>query len=812
MFGRKKMKYALAASVAAFTVVEVGIAYAAMDEILVRARKREETLQSVPVAVTAFNESFIERTFNENLSDLDRFLPNVELGDGGFTGGQLAVSIRGFNFSEVEKSFEPTVGISVDGVFLGSGAGASVEIFDIEQIEVLRGPQGTLFGRNTIGGAVNIRRTRPTGEWGVTLNTRLGSYNQRDFGGVLNLPQLADQFSVKVYAFRNKGDFATRNARTGERDEGEDYVAIGGAVLWEPTPEFEALFSFDTFNDDRIGPPQLNLTVPNADLLAVGRADLTSPANICDLFGASEASACKSGSFDVAAANDFKTSFGPGSGYPFKTFIDGWNAILEVNWDVGDFTVTSISGFMENDESLIEENTGTLPIGPGVLTDPLLGFTDGLLAFTANRQQEFRQFSQELRITTNHSGPFNYVAGLYYLTTKYQLDGGIGFVPGFPRPSITFGGAPAGIFASEQDVDAYAAYAEGIYEVTDKFRITGGFRFTYEEKDFTMDRVNFDDTLDGVVGVPSAADFIPAFVDPGDPTATPFRILRRSKNWASPTGRVILDYQFNDDIFGYASWTRGFRSGGFDGRGTVFTVVNTPFDQETVRNVEVGFRTEWFDQRLRFNPTFFWTKYNDKQEERLTTFIGATSVPETVTITSNAASATLWGVELEALAIPVENLTLRAAVGYLNAEFDSFVDEDSFGNPIDISNTAELRRAPEWTLAFGGEYVHPVPNTASQIIGGFNVKYTDEFFTSPVRLGRDPFRRDTNESYTQVDFSVGMVSEVSQLDGTQLSVTGFVRDAFHGGARPTGAVNAGPFYFGQVTFARTWGVEVSLKY
>ena len=202
-----------------------------IEEIVVTARKREESLQDVPLAVTALDSSAIENLHTSTITGIDRLVPNIDLGDNPFTGLGLVAVIRGVGFSDPEKSFEPVVGLSIDGVFLASNTGAAIDAFDLERVEVLRGPQGTLFGRNTVGGVINVTRSRPTGEAGLKLGTRITNHSGREYHAVANLPAIDDVLSTKLYAFSKKHDTFAVNLSTGEKDPQKDLLQFGGAIF-----------------------------------------------------------------------------------------------------------------------------------------------------------------------------------------------------------------------------------------------------------------------------------------------------------------------------------------------------------------------------------------------------------------------------------------------------------------------------------------------------------------------------------------------------------------------------------------------------
>ncbi|MEM7569256.1 MAG: TonB-dependent receptor [Pseudomonadota bacterium] len=761
-------------------------AAAQIEDILVEARKRTESLQDVPLAVTAFNQRNIQVAYSNTIDELDRFIPNVEFSDIQFSGQTLGASIRGISFADLEKTFEPAVGVSIDGVFLASNTGGAFDLFDLESIEVLRGPQGTLFGRNTVGGVVQARRSKPTGELGIRAGVRYARHSDREFRFIGNLPQIADVLSVKFYVFRDASKTFAKNIATGEKEDFTDNISGGVSLLWEPTENFDMQFTFDIFDDDSSAQPIYNLTQP-----VNGEGDnffITGAGNFCDatrdaaaigLLPADQANnGCFANSLGLAESTDFEFFV---RDFPFINNIEGIAFTNEINWDVNDnWTVTAITGYRDTDEQLTEENLGA----PNISGDLTGGASVPI--FVANRFQTFSQFSQEVRAAGNVTDNFTLVAGVYYLNTDYNINGGPNPIPGTPGQGVTgtaflgFAG-PIADFTAGQDLNALAFFADGTYEFNDKFSFSGGIRYTREKKEFEIDFI-----------IPELGE---EFLE---------------ETFTALTGRGIFQYQFTPDVMGFAGWSRGYRSGGFNGRGTTPTSLG-PYNEEIVDNFEGGFRAEFFDNRLRFNPTVFYTKYRDSQQE----IIRASPVTagQTETVVENAADLTIWGIELEGVAQVTEDFNVRFSAGYLNSDFDQFLVPSDPTDPnsalVDVSDTRAVRRAPEFSFSVAGDYSRQINN---DYLMRFSAAYSwqDDFAASPV-IDTTGQNRHIIVADGSADFSVTLESTYTNRSNFQL--TAFINDAFHGSrGRLTNALDAGVFFFGNGSPTTVWGLEFTYNF
>ncbi len=744
-----------------------------IKEIVVTARFRDETLQDTPIAISAVPAETIEKIVITDVNSLQRLLPNVQLSRINFSGQALGASIRGISFADLEKTFDPAIGVVIDGVFLGTNTGANIDFDDLESIEVLRGPQGTLFGRNTIGGTISVRHTRPTGELGAKFKARYGSFNSLDLEGVVNLPQIGDALSIKLAGLRRTSDSPTINRYTNEREDGRDIYNISATALLE-LGDFTALASV-AYNKDRSNfPSAVNLT--RATGLPFGAGG-----NICDYTRALGLGdlGCDTQGVIRQATENFRLA---NTSIPFESFFEGWAASLELNGKIGNFDITAITGFRKSNDQLTEENTGTPPVSftgvPG----------RGVPLFVAARDQDYKQFSQEIRVAGDITDWMDIVAGVYYLNTSYSIQPGLfngsraGLaylaVPLLPPtvPAPTFINAPIQAATASQDLDSFAVFAESIFQLSDTIRLTAGGRYTIETKDFTINQTR----------------------------AVAFT-AQDKETFRDPTWRVILDWKPNEDTMVYGSWSRGFRSGGFNGRSTTAAAIG-PYNPETVDSYEVGAKTAFADGKVQFNLAAFIVDYNDKQEEIIRPAVGG----GTETIVDNAASAQTKGVEVELVARPTPELTLRAAGAYLSAKYKNFLIPD-LANPgrfVDITNVANFRRAPEWTGNIGLDYNRPIDDRNS-INFNTNLSYIDDFFTSPRRdtSGRN---RDTIVAHTTLDASLAFIHEGTTF--RRLRIAAYGRDLLNKGNRVTNTLDAGVFYFGVVSPNREGGVEFSIEF
>jgi len=625
---------------------------AGLEEVVVTARKREERMQDVPIAMSALSQVEVERSFARDLKDLASMSPNLVIDDTSQgPGGVAAITIRGIGVADVEKSFDPAIGVVIDGVFIGSNTGGILKSFDIANIEVLRGPQGTVFGRNTIGGVINVTRSKPTGKFGGKVRAGYSDYNTYDLEGILNFP-IMDKLAAKLSAGQHnqqKGYY--QNVNTGSDMGREDYKTFGVNLLYTPTDSLEVEYTYNNEATNQDTPPLLNNGQP--DQLFCSAFGYCAPSVDSTITG-SRYKVASLGLFPLNPTNAVfnVTNYADLVSMPLKATFDTDTHILEAHWDINkDYRFDAIYGHWNSSETVLTDWDGT----PQML-------------YHTSRPADWKQDTLELRIANGGSDAFNWVAGLYFWDSSFdiKLRSYIGFaVPGAVLDIAQF---------DHQTAKSQAAFFEGDYKFTDKWTLTVGGRYTKDDKTSAA-RGNVDTSVPPPGGFPPGVN--------GDPR----------DSWNETTPKVGLKYQINPNAMTYATYSKGYRSGGFLSRVSSYAEAISPYDQETVSNYELGVKSEFMDNRLRLNFTVFQMDYQNKQEE--------IHLPDTLsgtgqkTVVANASTATMKGAEFEMEAHPTDGLNLRANVAYLNTKYDKFQFNDGTG--VQDYSYLKFRRAPEWT-------------------------------------------------------------------------------------------------------------------
>lgn len=632
-----------------------------LDEIVVTARKREESIQDVPASISALSASELDKRFDSDVRDFADSSPNIVIDDTQQgPGGVASVYIRGIGVSEVEKSVDPAVGVVFDDIYIGQTSGSLIKAIDIDRVEVLRGPQGTLFGRNATGGVINLARSRPTYDLTGKARMTYGRFDTWKIEGVASTG-LSDNVAVKVSGAYEKSDGYFHNSFYNQPGQRSEFYAISGALLFEPTDNLDIQLSYD-HQKTKQDPPQLLGVNRPTDLFCV-TYNQCSPAP------------------GVPTSGDRYVSVSDGrleKNAKFKLDM----AIAKATYDIGsDMQVDYIFGWLKTNEE-IHQDFDASP----------------LTLYHTDRPASWRQTTNELRLTKGGSGPLTFVLGGYLWDSRYSIN--LKNYIGFAGPAL---------LTSAQDVNqtnkSWAIYGEGDYELTDGLTLTLGARYTKDRKSSIV-----NDLPIFVYG--TTVEENPIATMPGAIVmATPVK-----NRWSKFTPRVSLRYEITDEAMVYALWSRGYRGGGFNGRPATIGAATIPYDPETLDNYEAGFKSQFANGRVRLNGAVFLMKYDDMQQDLDVPAPGTSTGRENRTI--NASSAELKGFELELTARPADGFTINGNIGYLDAKYKDFVgDIYSTGTPVDAT-FLKIRRSPKWTWSLGGTYEADIGNDASAWISG----------------------------------------------------------------------------------------------
>jgi iron complex outermembrane receptor protein len=718
-----------------------------VEDIIVSARRRAESIQDAPVAVTAISPRELANMAAPDIRDLVGRTPNLVIDPVNAGPSAAAISIRGISFEDIEKSFDPAIGVLIDDVYIGTNTGQLLDFFDFESIEVLRGPQGTLFGRNTTGGVIRLQRSRPTGELGVKALGTIGNYGRRDLRMVVNLPKIGDMLSVKGFWIRAENDDFYDNQTLGEEFGGRKYDNYGVAALFEKG-NFEMTFTWDRIRE-RTEIDQSATSQTGLDLICL-QVPIPGVGNI-------RPTGIPNEQCDRNTRGDLYTTF---SNVPGLARNDGDNFTINASLELGDFLISSVTGWRSSTESVRQDFDSTS-----------IDFFDTL------REQTYRQFSQELRVSGNVTDKIDFVAGFFYFNSNYTLDQSTFFGP-FLRAAA---GLPAqGGNIVDHNSQSLALFADAQWQITDQLRLSVGGRYTWDDKSI------FNDFLK---------------------TGLPMFIADESASWGQFTPRASLDYSFGDqsNSLVYASYAQGYRAGGFNGRGQTALSARTPFDPETVDTFELGFKTEFWDNRITFNVAAFLSKFNNKQEEIVRPAAGAGQE----TLVLNAASATIKGLEAEFRAQPVEGLTINGSLGFLDAGYDEF-DTLVNGTLTDVSGR-DMRRTPDLSASIGGNYMIPISLGTIDLAAAW--RHVAEFQTTIVGDPLDPTRNDPRglaQARNLVDASAAINFDLDTMGTMRVAVFGrnLTDDRGLNSTLPV----AGLFTFSAARPPRTYGVEVGFTF
>ncbi|WP_212742950.1 TonB-dependent receptor [Sphingomonas sp. 2SG] len=652
-------------------------------DIVVTAQRRSERLQDVPIAVTAITGDDLRERRIADVLDLSGRVPGLQIRSAD-NGANPRIFIRGVGLNDFNPATASAVGIYVNGVYVASTLAQRDAFFDLGQVEVLRGPQGTLYGRNTTGGAINVTTRKPGDTPEGDLSLDYGRFDAVTLQGGVSAPVVPDLLAVRVAGLYQRDDGYMRNTLTGDRGNNVDRWAVRSSAHVTPS---------STITDD--------LTV-NASRSSGGSLQAYSRSLIPQTAAATGADGLCAPAFYTSGqctnilgyANTSRNLYEGAYRFEGRDRVSLYGVGNTVSVDLGTVSLIAVTGFQHatrNDQ----EDTDASPV-PVVAASYII------------RQDTV---SQELRLQSNGHGRLRYVAGLYYAHDLIRNASSFDVLPGLRSPTAD---NPSGVdlaagigdfaWPSRQATDSYAAFGQLDYDLTPRLTLTGGLRYSADRKDFTYRA----DAAGGSITLFTFAD---------------------AKTFGAWSGRAGLQYRFSEAANVYASYNRGTKSGGFFSGFAQDSSLIGPYRDETVDAYEVGAKTQWLDRRLGLNLSAFYYDYRDLQVY--------TSVVQgliTTQLFTNASAARIYGAEIELTARPIDGLNLAASTSLLDATYRNFISQgaDYSGN--------RLPSAPRVSVQASADYRKPIGSGA--LVARADLSYRSRVFfdtSNAARLG-DPAR------------------------------------------------------------------------
>ncbi len=697
--------------------MSAGYAYAetgALEEVVVTAQKREQNMQDTPISVAAFGASAITDQNIKDISDVSQYIPNVEIAEspGGTTGA--TISIRGSVTINPAVTWEPTVGVYVDGVFIAKNVGGLFDVAELERIEVLRGPQGTLYGKNTVGGAINLITRKPSDEFSGSLKLSAGNYNYKEGFFSIDTGRVAEDRAAFTFAAnirKRDGFYDNTSTAVDAADEFKklDTMAARLAGTFDLTDNLEAFYVYDQSEKNNT-PAFSQFDLPGSKL------------------------------------NDKKDE-GANDGAKKDTSNTLGHA-LHLTYDLSDdLTAKSITAYRKMEFNDSGDYDGS-----------------GLAGFHTVRDVDSKQVSQEFQLIGSAES-FDYVLGAFYFNEKSNAY----------NPFDVAGTAKLVENWYGVESTSYALYGQMDYYLSEELTLTGGARWTKEEKEAYLERLDkTGGNFGGNIANTEAKD-----------------------SWTNVSPMAVLTYAFADEASTYIKVAKGWKAGGFNGEATTADVFKKSYNEEKVTSFELGLKSRWLDDRLQVNAAVFQNNIKDLQ---VSDFLGAFSS------ISNAGEATVKGFELELLAALNDNLTANLNYGTLDATYNSFVV-----GGVEEKNNRKFPYSPEKKISAGIEYQQSLG--FADLVARLDYSWVDEYY-----LFDDAVKADLTKSGDYKLWNARVALEeinVGENETMELALWGknLTNEEYRANGIPVanalGQFVGGANYYGD---PRTYGVDATYRF
>jgi len=735
-------------------------AQAVLEEVRVTAQKREQNLQDTAISLSAFNDAELRKLNVQDLENISNFTPNLRITSVASDASTASVAMRGtFNRNPTDPSSENTVGLYLDGVYVGKSNGTLMELGDLERVEVLRGPQGTLYGKNTIGGAINVITREPGEEFAARLTAGGGNESLFYSKGGITLPAIGTP-GEGVGRLRSRVSFLTRDRNGTVKNQPTDIEPLFGTPSNPPggSDEFNNIDRWGasaTLNWDISEDLTLGYRYDHSDIDQNGvysQVTFVGPGNFAFLAPYANPDRQSTGSLDYQESFD-------------SVEIDGH--ALHADWHVGDLgilgdvSIKSISAWREVDSEQAYDLDGT---------------NVSVLHFT--RAYDYQQFSQELQFLGT-SQSLDYVVGLYYFDEDAD----------YVSHDQVFGafGMPMRGNDTSIDNDSQAVYAQFDWRPIDRLTLTLGGRYSDEHKEAVRSSTE------------AGVDVIP-------------RTRLPDLDFDEDTYLASIGWDFSDTVSSYLKFSQGYRSGSYDGQSRDPATFDIATDPEYLDAWELGVKSRWLEQRLQVNAAVFFSEYDDM-------LISTWDPDANTTRTQNAGEGEIMGLELEVLAQVSENLRLTMSYGYLDGDWKKYpgaeVDpETGAETPVELKNVAKFPQAPENDISLAVDYSIPARDWGLLNLH-VDYSYTDSLYivplatdglSKPIPQSRVKQREVVNARVALTEMPVGLGADGSGLEVALWAKNLFDEEVARSKFDPGNAVIV------EWEDPLTYGVEVTLRY
>ena len=728
-----------------------------LEEIIVTAEKRTVSVQDLSVAVSVFSQERLDQSGISTIDELQNFTPNLQFTNVGNFGPHVILTMRGVGTDVVTSNADTGVALYQDGVYMGRSSAALMGFYDVERVEVLRGPQGTLYGRNSTGGSINVLSARPGREFEAYSEALFGEFDHGRLRGFINVP-FSDNVSGRLTASWEERDGYMENLVPGVADKNDiDNISLRGQLLIDVNDDLDVLLRAFYSDTDRVGNTTQQWGGSYQRFAITGIIPLVPgvlgvPNIFPGIFNVVGGGAAPISDDLHEIRNDYQ-------GSAEHTFSGG---NIEITWRTDYFDVKSLTAWATDDSELATD-----------------GDLSELALWTKGRRQKSEQFSQEITLTSNGDGALSWIAGLYYFDEDIDDVGTIEFIDN-RRWALLAGRPPfSGALIrdpNERNTESIAVYGQIEYALTENLTATLGLRYTEDDKEGSNPERSFYDpkTSTPLVGFPQSWVY--------------------DDSWDETTGKIGFSYDVSEDNLLYLTYSTGFKSGGSN-------VGGSPFDPEYIYSWELGSKNRFADNRVELNAALFYSDYEDMQ---------LFTVGQTATIVDNATDSTLKGFELEAVAVLSDLIRVDASVAHLNAEFDDFVTSDPLlgvpGGPPppmeDLSGNT-LPRSPDWEFNLGADAQIPVADGTLSVRVEYH--WQDEMY----------FRAFNRESLKQGSWGIVNLRATYASRGEKWHVSAFGKnlgdEQYATNIFPEAVFFGGPA-LASIAPPRTWGIELGYRF